>query len=49
MHYTAEAKYGYNVSLLQDDVYDWWETIQNMMIYDGFLQAFYANYMPIAY
>ena len=27
MHYGDEEKFDYAVSLLQDDAYDWWETI----------------------
>ena len=29
MHCEDEEKFDYAVSLLQDDAYDWWETIPN--------------------
>ena len=46
MYYTLEEKLDYAVSLLQEDAYDWWETIPHsrtrpwVLGYEDFIQVF---------
>ena len=55
MRYDPEAKLDYIESLLEDDAYDWWETVPHslerpwVLTYDDFLRAFRNKYMPEAY
>ena len=55
MKYDPEAKLDYIESLLEDDAYDWWETVPHslerpwVLTYDDFLRAFQNKYMPEAY
>ena len=55
MYYTPEEKLDYAISLLQEDVYDFWVTVPNsrvrpwILTYDDFLRAFQNKYMSVAY
>ena len=56
MEYTPEERLDYAVSLLQDDAYDWWETVPNstvrpwVLTYMDFLQVLnFANAKPYVY
>lgn len=48
-------KFDYAVSLLQADVYDWWETVPNsdvqppIFTWDDFQREFHDKYMPEIY
>ena len=53
MEYTPEEHLDYAVSLLQDDAYDWWETVPNsttrpwVLTYTDFLQVLICKYHVI--
>ncbi|WOH04359.1 hypothetical protein DCAR_0623768 [Daucus carota subsp. sativus] len=55
MHCGDEEKFDYAVSLLQDDAYDWWETVPNSdaqppkLTWDDFQREFKDKYMPEIY
>ncbi|WOH07597.1 hypothetical protein DCAR_0727029 [Daucus carota subsp. sativus] len=55
MHCEDEEKFDYAVSLLQDDAYDWWETIPDSdaqppkLTWDDFQREFKDKYMPEIY
>ena len=55
MVYSPEVRIDYAVSLLQDDIFYWWEMVPNSTIrpwvltYTDFVQTFRDNYMPLAY
>ncbi|XP_074363335.1 uncharacterized protein LOC141703797 [Apium graveolens] len=50
-----EEKFDYAVSLLQEDAYDWWETVPDstvqppILTWDDFLREFRDKYMPEIY
>ena len=55
MHCVPEEKFYYAVYLLQDDAYDWWESVPNSSIqppiltWDDFQHEFKDKYMPEIY
>ena len=55
MHCGDEEKFDYAVYLLQDDAYDWWETVPNSdaqpqkLTWDNFQREFQDKYMPEIY
>ncbi|WOG89301.1 hypothetical protein DCAR_0208538 [Daucus carota subsp. sativus] len=55
MHCGDEEKFDYAVSLLQDDAYDWWETVPDSdaqppkLTWDDFQREFKDKYMPEIY
>ena len=55
MRYEPEEKLDYIESLLEDDAYDWWETVPHslerpwVLTYEDFLRAFKNKFMPEAY
>ncbi|XP_074322831.1 uncharacterized protein LOC141659805 [Apium graveolens] len=55
MRCAPEEKFDYAVSLLQEDAYDWWETVPDsavqppILTWDDFLREFRDKYMPEIY
>ena len=55
MRYDREEKLDYIESLLEDDAYDWWETVPHslerpwVLTYEDFLRVFRNKFMPEAY